>query len=151
LELVGAVAGGSDPGAAAAAGVAAMGAVTFSTLSLPTVNGSFLFTMDVGNLTITFTSISQVHITPTGSMVAGLISQQFNGTVTGDSSMGQLFLGQTASLSETCTQTSLQASVSCTESFSTPGLPIDVPEPATLTFVGLGMAGLGLIGRRRKD
>jgi len=141
------VAGISDVGGES--GLANGDTLTFSTLTLNTTDGLFAFTISGGNLVFSFTSISQVVIHPTLVDFAGSISEQFNGTVTGDTSVDQLYLGQTVSISETCTQTGPGATITCSESLITPGLPVNTPEPATLTILGLGLAGLGVMRRRR--
>lgn len=122
---------------------------TFSTLTLDTVVGPFAFTLTTGDLIFSFTSVSSVLIVPTGTTTQGSISQQFHGTVTGDTTSGSAFLGQSVSLSETCTQTGTGAAISCSESLRTPGLPTTVPEPATAALFGLGLLGLGVFRRKR--
>ena len=121
---------------------------TFSTYTIPTVNGAFVLNITVGFLTLHFTSISQVLIVPTTGTTAGTISEQLNGTITAGPAG---FNGQTVSLSEACTQTGSGALISCTESFLTPGLPTTVPEPMSLALLGIGLAGLGFVSRRRKS
>lgn len=144
--------GTTTPAAFAAAGLSDGLLLTFSTLTFNTSLVPFApFTLTAGLLTFTFTNMTNVAIVPSGATSNGSISQQFNGTVTGDASVGTLFLGQTASISETCTQTSIGASITCSDSLITPGLPTQVPEPTTIALLGAALAGLGAIRRRRQE
>jgi hypothetical protein len=135
-----------DPGACIAAGLVAPAPALFSTLTLNTFNGPFGLVIHVGTLTLTFSSISQTHIVATGPSLAGSISEQLNGFITG----GPVGLaGQSVTLSETCTQTSLTAAISCSESVLTPGLPFLTPEPMSVALLGIGLAALGFARRRK--
>jgi len=141
-----------DAGACVAAGIPVAGGTpgTFSTNTLPTAIVAIApFTVSTGNIVATFTNISQAVKVATTATVAGSISLQFNGTITADSS-GQ-FLGQTVSLSETCTQTGPGAVITCSESVRTPGLPQQNPEPMSLALVGVGLLALAFTRRRKSS
>jgi len=143
-----------DAGACVAAGIPTGGGTpaTFSVSVLPTkIVAMAPFTVSTGNIVATFTNISQSTIVATTATVAGSISLQFNGTITGGSGPASIFLGQTISLSETCTQTGPGAVITCSESLRTPGLPQQTPEPMSLALVGVGLLALGFTHRRKSS
>lgn len=140
---------GATPVAFVQAGLSDGLPVSFSTLTFSTVVGADVFTLSAGDEVFSFANISSAIKVASGVNTNGSISEQFNGTVTGDISVGQIFLGQSVSLSETCTQTKIGASISCSDSVITPGLPTVTPEPASLALLGAGVLGLGMARRRR--
>jgi hypothetical protein len=141
----------STSGDVATSGISVGDDVTFSSLVLDTTVGSDEFTVSVGNLTFTFTAVASSHIVPTGLASEGSISEQFDGTVTGATGLASIFLGQDVSLSEACTQSGAIATINCSESVVAPGLPVSSPEPASLALLGVGVFGLGLLGRRQRS
>src|SRR5215470_8189426 len=137
IPVIEVVSGTTTPATFALAGLANGLPVLFSTLTFSTVNGADVFTLTAGLLTFSFTTVSNVQLVATTATAQGSISEQFNGTVTGDLSLGSTFLGQTVSISETCTQTNLGASITCSESVLTNG-PLNLtPEPASLALIGI--------------
>lgn len=136
-----------DAGACALAGLAAGGgdAATFSKATLNTTLGAFAFDVTAGLLTYSFTDVVLATIVPSGANSAGVISLQFDGTITTPGG----FFGQTVSLSQSCTQVKIGAVITCNESVITPGIPVETPEPMSLALVGMGLVALGYIRRKR--
>lgn len=139
---------GGTLGANATAGIFTGGPVTFSSYAFGITGSSFAsFDVMVGNLTFRFPVLSSIAIVPSGVSSNGSISVQYNGSVFADSGAGSPFLNQSATLSQTCTQTSIGASITCSESVQTPGV---VPEPSSIALFGISVAALGMLRRRRQ-
>jgi hypothetical protein len=134
-------------GACAAAGIVAGGAATFSTGTLNTFVGPDAFTISAGSQVYSFSNVVLATIVASTATSAGSISLQFDGFVTTDPT--GLFLGQTVTLSQSCTQASTGAIITCNESVITPGIPVETPEPMSLALVGMGLVALGFIRRKR--
>lgn len=134
--------------ACATAGIAIGGAATFSDGTLSTVLGPEAFTISAGGLVFSFSEVVLSTIVATTTTLSGSISLQYDGFVTTDPS-GE-FLGQTTSLSQTCTQVANFGAITCSEAVITPGIPVDTPEPMSLALVGMGLAALGFIRRKRR-
>jgi hypothetical protein len=146
-ELVG---GTTTPVSFVQAGLVTGAPVVFSTLILHTFLGPDTFTISAGFLTLSFSDVVFALIHPTGGPTdPGSISLQFSGLVTGDASIGTLFLNQTVTLSQTCTQTQQGAAISCSESVQTPGVQRQAPEPISVALLGIGLAALGFARRRK--
>lgn len=141
LELVNEIA---SPTSAAETGISLGEDVLFSTQTFDTTTGADPFTLAVGDITVDFTTVSSVILVATGNNTNGSISEQFNGTVAADTS-GYGFLGDAVSMSEACTQSSLNAAISCSDSVIAilgSQSSDQIAEPSSLTLLGGSLAAL---------
>src|ERR1700721_3027924 len=74
--------------------------------------GSYL----VNTTNITLSTATKIATTSSSLNPPGSISEEFQGSVTQDTSVGHIFLGQSATISETCTQPPTGSSITCSDS-----------------------------------